>query len=421
MSEQLTTTGNPFEIDSFAQLEKVAGYIASSQMFGIKTPAQAITLMMLCQAEGLNPITALRRYHMIQGRPSMRADAMQGEFESKGGNIIWHYRSDEMVAATFFRKGVVVDDAARKRAIERFSLQSDLLDPEVSDDAKIALIQKISELSRSGEALIIRTYADAEEKGLSLTWKETKEGSGEWEQVTKDNWKASPRQMLTARVVSEGVRLVEPALIAGIYSEDETEDIIRREAMEKSKAPASPLNTATEEQRIRWMIEEKQKELDMDITDANRQRLHGEISDLKLDLEAIYIKETPSRMARAEPTSPAKAPLDPKPVSGSQKGVPSNPRASSKQVPASTEEDAIPGLTVEPPPPPDWKTYRLRVVKSPSYKGRTLEELSEEEIDILFEKRSKPFMDDPNKDIRTEARMIAIAHAHIHEKKGKKK
>ncbi len=44
---------------------------------------RAMAIQMLC--EGLNPMQLQRRYHWIQGRPSMRADAMRAEFRMNYG------------------------------------------------------------------------------------------------------------------------------------------------------------------------------------------------------------------------------------------------------------------------------------------------------------------------------------------------
>src|SRR5882757_7466319 len=93
----------PLSLGTWDEMSKAAATIAESGMFGLKNPAQAMTLMLLCQAEGMNPIEAFRTYHIVEGKPSMRADAMQGKFESRGGGIIWHVRTDVMVAGTLFR------------------------------------------------------------------------------------------------------------------------------------------------------------------------------------------------------------------------------------------------------------------------------------------------------------------------------
>jgi len=41
----------------------------------------------------------------------------------------------------------------------------------------------------------------------------------------KDNWKKYPAQMLSARVVAEGVRAVFPACLSGMYTSEEVQDM----------------------------------------------------------------------------------------------------------------------------------------------------------------------------------------------------
>lgn len=49
-------------------IEKMGTAIAKSGLFGMKTPDQAVALMLIAQAEGMHPAIAARDYHVIQGR-----------------------------------------------------------------------------------------------------------------------------------------------------------------------------------------------------------------------------------------------------------------------------------------------------------------------------------------------------------------
>ena len=49
---------------------------AKSGLFGYKSSSEAFALMAIAQANGLHPAKAAERYHIIQGRPAMKADAM---------------------------------------------------------------------------------------------------------------------------------------------------------------------------------------------------------------------------------------------------------------------------------------------------------------------------------------------------------
>ncbi len=83
------------------QVERMAVAVAKSRLFGIQTPEQAFALMMIAQAEGMHPAIAARDYHIIQGRPSLKADAMLARFQQAGGKVEWNEYTDERVVGTF--------------------------------------------------------------------------------------------------------------------------------------------------------------------------------------------------------------------------------------------------------------------------------------------------------------------------------
>jgi hypothetical protein len=150
----------------FTQLERMATSIAKSGFFGAKTPEQAMALMLIAQAEGVHPAVAARDFHVIQGRPALKADAMLARFQSAGGRVRWIVHTDEAVRAEFSHP--------------------------------------------SGGTLEIEWTMDrAKQAGLA----------------GRDQWKAYPRQMLRARVISEGVRAVFPGVAVGTYTVEELKDV----------------------------------------------------------------------------------------------------------------------------------------------------------------------------------------------------
>ena len=145
------------------QLEQMAGYIVSSNFFGIKRKEEAITLMLLCLADGLNPIEAVRRYHIINGRPTMKSEAMLAEFQKAGGSVKWVVYGPECVTGEF--------------------------------------------LSADGSA-------------ITLTWDKAKAAKADlWGKT--DTWRKYPDAMLRNRCISEAIRAVAPGVTNGIYTEDE--------------------------------------------------------------------------------------------------------------------------------------------------------------------------------------------------------
>lgn len=175
-------------------LERMAQAVSASKLFGITNPEQALALMLVAQAEGLHPATAARDYHIIQGRPSLKADAMLARYLSSGGKVEWHDHTDTKVAATFSHP--------------------------------------------AGGTLRIEWDMDRAKKA----------GLG-----GKDMWTKYPRQMLRARVISEGIRATNPAVATGMYTPEEVQDMepVRKEKVinpkpaEEEAKPPKPLTEAS--------------------------------------------------------------------------------------------------------------------------------------------------------------------------------
>ena len=167
----------------YADMEKMATVIAQSGLFGVKNPTQALALMLLSQAEGLHPATAARDYHVIQGRPTLKADTMLARFQAAGGVVEWHDYTDKVVKATFSHP-------------------------------------------RGGKVTVAWTLETAKEAELA----------------GKDMWKKFPRAMLRARVISEGIRTVFPGVLAGMYTPEEVRDMqdVKGEAETSGPNPIDP-------------------------------------------------------------------------------------------------------------------------------------------------------------------------------------
>jgi hypothetical protein len=149
-----------------ADIEKMAVAIAKSKMFGMKTADEAFALMLIAQAEGMHPAIAARDYHVIQGRPTLKADAMLARFQNAGGKVQWDVYTDAEVTGTFSHP-------------------------------------------QGGSLKLTWTFAQAKSIGLT----------------GKDNWKNYPRAMLRARCISEGIRTVYPGCVVGTYTAEELEEI----------------------------------------------------------------------------------------------------------------------------------------------------------------------------------------------------
>ena len=147
-------------------IQTMAVAVVKSQLFGMKTVEQATALMLIAQAEGYHPALAARDYHIIQGRPTLKAETMMARFQQQGGKVEWKTLTDTEVTAVFSHPS-------------------------------------------GGSASITWTFEQAKKVGLT----------------NKDNWKNYPRAMLRARVVSEGIRTVYPGVVLGVYTPEEVQDI----------------------------------------------------------------------------------------------------------------------------------------------------------------------------------------------------
>jgi len=147
-----------------ASIEKMSDYVVKSGLFPVKDKSEAVVLMMLCQSENINPVQAFLEFDIICKKIAMKADTMLARFMRGGGKWQWKENSDKRAAAIATFNGAT------------------------------------SEVE----------YTIAEAAAMQLTG--------------KDNWKKFPAQMLSARVVAEGVRACFPACLSGMYTVEEAQD-----------------------------------------------------------------------------------------------------------------------------------------------------------------------------------------------------
>ncbi len=163
----------------FQDMTLMAESIAKSNLFGMKNVNEVLALMLVAQAEGLHPATAARDYHIIQGRPALKADAMLARFQQAGGKVDWTDYSDTVVTGIFTHPN-------------------------------------------GGSLTVTWSIDQATKAGLN------KPGSG---------WAKYPRAMLRSRVVSEGIRSVYPGCVIGTYTPEEVADFDDKPVKMKDVTP----------------------------------------------------------------------------------------------------------------------------------------------------------------------------------------
>jgi hypothetical protein len=160
--------------DPLVAIERIGSAMEKSGLTGGDRPGIGVVYAMAAMCENKSPIQVIREYHVIQGKLADDADALLAKFLAKPGT---------------------------KRKI-------------ISRTPELASIQL--------------TTPDGETQTFSFSWEEAKQerfvyGKGK---ELKDNW-ATPRgrmQMLWARVISDGVRAMDPGIACGIKTAAEIED-----------------------------------------------------------------------------------------------------------------------------------------------------------------------------------------------------
>lgn len=164
------------------QIGMMAKAVSDSGLFGIKSEAAAFSLMCIAQADGIPPIKAAVQYHIIDGKPSLKSEAMLARFQASGGSIRW-----------------------KERTPQRCTLWL--------------------EHPKAGEIEVTWDIERAKAAGLA----------------GRNTWKAYPAQMMSARCISEGIRALYPACVGGFYTPEEVRDF---DAPPESQKPAQATNAA---------------------------------------------------------------------------------------------------------------------------------------------------------------------------------
>ena len=80
-------------------------FFARSGMFGCQKIEQGQVLALACATERQSPFEILRNYHLMDGRLSMRSDAMLAKYRERGGKVIWKQVDDKAAVAQWIYDG----------------------------------------------------------------------------------------------------------------------------------------------------------------------------------------------------------------------------------------------------------------------------------------------------------------------------
>lgn len=170
-----------------------------SGIMGVATPGDGAVVALTCMCEGITPLEFAKTYHIINGRPSMRADMMHAKFRASGGRVTWINMGDDGKAAeaTFEYDG--------QSAVIKYTIE----------DAKNVVGDKLDK--------------------------------------PDSNWKKDRGAMLRARLITKAIRILAPELIAGVYTPEELEDSqavstpapVKDRASRKKELEADSASTST--------------------------------------------------------------------------------------------------------------------------------------------------------------------------------
>lgn len=147
--------------------EQLGQWICRSGMFGADRPEQGNLLALQCLVERRAPLEMAKHYHVIQGRLSLRADAMLALYRERGGKVIWKQFDANGARAQWVYDG---------------------------NDLELAY-----------------TAEDAKAAGFLPA----RGGSG---------WSKFPAEMMRARLISKAVRMLAPEVCTGSYTPEEIAD-----------------------------------------------------------------------------------------------------------------------------------------------------------------------------------------------------
>lgn len=239
-------------IDAAVKLGQAIGQ--SGKMFGCQNVAQGIVIAFHCIQTNLPLLDFQARFHLVEGKPAKKAEAMLASFLEDGGKYYW------------------IEDGSNGTAT------IDLLLP--GEDQRIRFSYSMDEAKQAG--LI-------------------KPASG---------WMKNPKPMLRARCASGALRMHAPHLVVGVYTPEELEDIQDDDGPAHAPQLTDGTNFSQSTERPRRSRQPKQT-VDSTATPATETAAtETPVTDATATAtttEAVPTKGEPTPAAPAAPTSPAVA------------------------------------------------------------------------------------------------------------------
>lgn len=174
-------------VNSVQDLQTLGAILAQSNLFGKRNPAEGLAIVAMCQQKRISWLDFMQNFHMIQGVVAKKTDAIIADFHRAGGTHRVLSRTVDKAEA-YFKLG-----------------DTDYTSTITWEDC---LAEPFVYVGKEGDVLAMLL------RGQKPPLK------------AKYSTPRARMQMLWARCVSDGVRVVAPECVQGIYTPEETSDFV---------------------------------------------------------------------------------------------------------------------------------------------------------------------------------------------------
>lgn len=190
-------------ISNVQEMQFLGNVLSQSQLFGSTNPAEGLAIVAMCHQKRMSWLDFMQTFHMIKGRVSKKTDAILADLHRIGGDHEVIVRTPEEASAKFTK--------GKNSYTSKITWEDCKLEPFVYEG-------KESDVVRLLEA-------------------------GQFASLKMKPKYRTPRarmQMLWARCVSDGVRVVAPECCQGVYTPEEVDDYVPAQAQAAQPMPAAP-------------------------------------------------------------------------------------------------------------------------------------------------------------------------------------
>ncbi len=198
---------NRIPITCAADLQWYGQMAAASQMFGAISPPEGVMICGICHQTGISWLEFAETFNIMHHRISKRTDAILADFQERGGVCEIVSRTDEKAEAKF--------TFGKTKYTSTVKWDDCLTEPFIYQGKEEAIVNSIA--ANNTAALVMKP---------------------------KYRTKRSRMQMMWARCVSDGVRVVCPAACQGVYTPEEVEDIAEYDMPVATPTTPPPAATA---------------------------------------------------------------------------------------------------------------------------------------------------------------------------------